>query len=336
MQILASDYGYTLVMTRVTGLWLRLQRRCRIRHVAGLRRPPGTAKVVLLCRVQNGAEYISDFLRHYRSLGVDHMIFLDTGSSDGTMALLTGDDVTVYRASVPFKDHRLWMRRWLIRRCRDGVWTLNVDIDELFDYPLSGKVSLQRLASYLEGRGHGAMRAHMLDMFSSGKIGSSDAPEGLSLLDCFPWYDLTDIASINEPVLFGGMPAYRGGVRKAAFGSEHFWLTKHPFIRKGGGVEVFTDNEHTIHGVHTADITGVLLHFKFTRKFDTYVHDAVVQGQHWNESAEYKLYADALLREPELSLKKIGAERWTGVDVLVEKGFLQMSDAYRQYAGAGV
>lgn len=291
--------------------------------------------MIVLCRLENGAEYVADFLRHYREIGAAHMIFLDTGSTDGTIDRLTGDDVTVYRTSLPFKTHRLFMRRWLMDRCAPGTWTLNVDIDELFTYPLVECFPLPALVSYLENCEYDAMRAHMLDLFSAGPIGSADAPPDAPLVERYPWYDLTDVTRIEAPSPFGETPAYRGGVRAAAFGG-HFWLTKHPLIRAGRGVEAFTENEHSIAHAHLADVTGILLHFKFTERFPRYVREAVERKQHWNDSAEYALYAAALTRDPGLTLKGPHARRWVSADALVKKGFADVSDAYRQavYASA--
>jgi hypothetical protein len=217
-----------------------------------------------------------------------------------------------------------------MERCAPGTWTLNVDIDELFDYPLSARMTLSALTSYLDAHGFTVMRAHMLDMFAAGRIGSSDALRDAPLIDRYPWYDLTAVSRIPDPSPFGDMPAYRGGIRADVFGGTHFWLTKHPLIRAGSRAEAFTDNEHSIRHGRIADVTGVLLHFKFTERFPAYVRDAVARGQHWNDSAEYKLYAGVLAGSPDLVLKKESARRWTGADTLVDEEFLEASAAYHQ------
>lgn len=320
---------YTALMP-AEGIIGRIRERLAIRRLYGPARPPRGVRCVLLCRVENGAEYAADFLRHYRMLGVQHFVFLDTGSTDGTPELLTGEDVTVFRTSLPFKTHRLRMRRWLMERCAPGTWTLNVDIDELFDYPSSACRPLGALLDYLDAGNFTAMRAHMLEMFASGPVGTADARRDAPLAERYPWYDLTAVAPIPSPSPFDPEPAYRGGIRAAVFGSEHFWLTKHPLIKAGSGAEAFTENEHSVKNCRLADVTGALLHFKFTERFPLYVREAVERAHHWNGSAEYALYAAALARDPALCLKRESARRWSGADALVAEGFLEESGAWRQ------
>src|SRR5215210_6417977 len=53
-------------------------------------------ELVVLCLVRDGRPYVRSFLEHYASMGVKHMVFLDNGSTDGTVeALQEYDDVTV-------------------------------------------------------------------------------------------------------------------------------------------------------------------------------------------------------------------------------------------------
>jgi hypothetical protein len=297
----------------------------RVHRIRGPKAVP--VGVILLSRVENGIEWIPQFLTHYRSLGVAHMIFLDTGSTDGSLDLLRGADITVYQTSLPFKTHRLWMRRWLMDRCPPGTWTLNVDIDELFLFPkidvgACHAMPLPSLINYLDKNHFTAMRAHMLDMFASGPIGSADAPYDAPLEEQYPWYDLSDIRPITGSLLFREGQSWMGGIRKTVFGRDHFWLTKHPLIKTGQSIRVFEDGEHGISDAHVADITGVLLHFKFTSGFSQYIEESVQRGQHWNESEEYKAYQSVLTANPELSLKRTTAQRWSGIDDLVRAGFV--------------
>jgi hypothetical protein len=301
----------------------------RVRHVRGPRRMP--AGVILLCRVENGEEWIPQFLAHYRALGVAHMMFLDTGSTDRTVDLLQGKDITVYRTSLPFKTHRLWMRRWLMHRCPPHTWTLNVDVDELLLYPPimpppltppSGETDIAQLVAYLDHHHFTAMRAHMLDMFASGPVGSRDAADDAPLLEQYPYYDLSDIHPIAGSWIFREGQSWMGGIRKTVFGRDHFWLTKHPLIKTGHNIRAFEDSEHGVIDAHVADITGVLLHFKFTPSFRQYVEESVRRGQHWNDSAEYKAYQSLLAEHPDLSLKRATAWKWSGIDALVGAGFI--------------
>ncbi len=290
----------------------------RIRRISGPRIMP--QGVILLCRVENGEEWILQFLAHYRSLGVAHMVFLDTGSADRTIDLLQGPDITVYQTSLSFKTHRLWMRRWLMDRCPPGTWTLNVDIDELLVLPFIG--SITDLTDDLDQRHFTAMRAHILDLFASGPIGSRDAPADAPLQEQYPFYDISDVHPIPDAWIFREGQSWMGGIRKTVFGRDHFWLTKHPLIKTGQRIRVFEDSEHGIVDARVADITGVLLHFKFTPSFRQYVDECVRRGQHWNGSEEYKAYQSVLSAQPDLSLRRSTARHWNGIDDLVRLGFV--------------
>lgn len=303
-----------------------------MKHLHGVQNMP--SGVILLCRLENGEEWIPSFLAHYRSMGIGHMVFLDTGSADNTLDLLTGDDVTVYTTTSPFKTHRLHMRQWLMDLCPAQTWTLNVDIDELFVAPLAH--DLLSLTQYLDRHRYTAMRAHMLDMFASGPVGSSDAASSASLLERYPFYDLSAVQPLDQPTFFGtDLVAYCGGIRKTIFHTD-CWLTKHPFIKTGSGITAFDLNEHSITGGHLADVTGALLHFKFATGFKEYVDESVRRGQHWNDSTEYRAYQSVLADHPDLSLKQTTATHWQCVDRLLEEGFLQASDVYRQEIGSSM
>lgn len=302
-------------------------------HLAGPTRFH-TGDAILLCRVYNGAEHIPSFLDHYRSLRVGHMIFLDNGSTDGSVQLLSGyQDVTVYGTSLPFKTHRLWMRRFLMNLCPPESWTLNVDIDELFDYPLSDRCDVRRLIAYLDAHQCNAMRGHMLAFFADLPFVRDHDPSG-TLEEAFPWYDLSGVKPLGHPIFGSALPAWKGGVRSTVFGSDHFWLTKHPLIKARNGIAAFIENEHSVAGERLADVTGVLRHYKFTAGFPVQVKEAVEDGRHWNDSTEYRLYQKVLHEQPHLSAKGDKSQRWESADKLREQGFLSASDRFLSWASA--
>src|SRR5215211_1917211 len=123
-------------------------------------------ELIVLTQVRNSRPYVQSFIEHYRFLGAKHMVFLDNGSTDGTVAALKGyDNVTVLRTMLPYRTHNVAMKQYLIERFGRQRWSLLVDIDELFDYPFSDVVGLKALLRYLSSNGYTAMVAHMLDMF---------------------------------------------------------------------------------------------------------------------------------------------------------------------------
>src|ERR671914_2643128 len=109
----------------------------------------GMDELIVLCLVRDGRPYVRSFVEHYFSMGVKHLVFLDNGSTDGTVEALKGyDNVTLLRTMLPYKRYNVAMKRYLIERFGRGRWTLYVDIDELFEYPYSDVVDLKALLGY--------------------------------------------------------------------------------------------------------------------------------------------------------------------------------------------
>ena len=118
----------------------------RIVHVAGPGEITyGVDQLLVISVVRNGALHVKSFLEHYQALGVVHCVFLDNGSTDGTVDLLRSyPGVTVLRTDVPYARFENTMKRYLAERFSRGRWNLCADIDELFDYPFSADLSLSR------------------------------------------------------------------------------------------------------------------------------------------------------------------------------------------------
>src|SRR5215212_4440670 len=138
-----------------------------IRHLHGPEEVTYTPdELVVVCLVRDGRPYLKSFVEHYFYLGVKHIVFLDNGSTDGTVEVLKNyDNVTVFQTKLPFKEYELFMKQYLITRFGWDRWSLCVDIDELFDYPYSDVIDLASLLGYLNSKSYTAVTAHLLDMF---------------------------------------------------------------------------------------------------------------------------------------------------------------------------
>ena len=70
----------------------------------------GIEELVVLCLVRNGRTYVRSFIEHYASMGVNRIVFLDTGSTDGTVEALKGyGNVTVLRSMLSYKRYNIAM-----------------------------------------------------------------------------------------------------------------------------------------------------------------------------------------------------------------------------------
>src|SRR5215216_6399281 len=298
-------------------------------------------ELVLVCLVRDGRPYVNSFVEHHTSLGIKHLFFLDNGSTDGTVeALKQYDNVTVLQTALPFKRYEVSMSRYLVERFgQEGRWCLYADMDELFDYPYSDVVGLDSFLGYLNSNSFTAVVAQMLDMFSEEPLsGREGNQEDEPLKERYRFYDLSNISrrSIkrrhgrhNNTLENDDILIFSSGIRGAIFGDNRTLLTKHPLVFLDGKVKPLYPGTHWVANARIADISCVLLHYKF---LDGYFHkqaaQAVREGQYYNNSARYKRYLEVLDKNPALQMKQESARELKGVNDLVENGFLVVSEEY--------
>ena len=152
-------------------------------------------------------------------------------------------------------------------------------------------------------------------------------------------YTHYDISGIDAPRYEWSQPSnpeirmHWGGIRRTIFGSGN-GLTKAALVRMNGRVKPFV-NWHQATGALVADISCVLLHYPFVSTFAEKVQDAVRTRRYGpTTSDEYDAYADALARNPRLSLMRPSARRFTGLEPLIAAGFLVVSGEYRRWVDA--
>lgn len=315
-----------------------------VRHLAGPRRVRyAEDELLVVCLVRDAEYHVGPFIEHYQALGVRHIVLLDNGSTDQTVARAAAcDGVSVFRTTLPFKGNNRAMRRYLVRRfARSGHWVLFVDIDELFDYPASSRIGLPSLLGYLRSKGFTAMVAYMLDMLPDGSL---HADARMPMRQAYPCYDISAVRRRGyfEPDAYHGerwvahntvanpaIARYVGGIRAQAFDLPDVYLIKHPLMLKDGRTELV--HQHFVDHASVADVTGVLYHYKFVPGFRAKVDVAVRTGQYASDSFEYRRYQAALDRDPDIDFRTGTARRLGSVDDLVSEGFLQVTDDYRRW-----
>jgi glycosyltransferase involved in cell wall biosynthesis len=300
-------------------------------------------ELVVLCLVRDGRPYVRSFVEHYASLGVKHMVFLDNGSTDGTVeALQEYDNVTVLRTRLPFRHYQLYMRRYLIHRFGKDRWSLTVDMDELFDYPYSDVVGLGSLLRYLNNGGYTAVVAQMLDMFPekplSSVVGDEEEladSEDEPLKELHRFYDISGVR-IQEYFPTGGnnnvlaneeIKWFRDGIKTALFGHRAM-LSKHPLIFFDDKIIPVDGTMHRISNARVADLSCVLFHYKLLDRLYKQAVHAVSEKNYPNRHEKYEKYVDALEKNPELQIKRETARELQNVNELVENQFLVVSGDY--------
>lgn len=251
-------------------------------HVAGPRQTKlGDDEIGAVIYGCDTAFYLREVLDHHFSIGIRCCTYLDNGSQDNSISIAASyPNVTVLRTrkKLLHTAYENVLRRIAATRAMSGGWRLIIDADELFDYPHSDTCSLKDITQYLNANGMTGVVAQMLEMVPNGAVPKEAQNNFSAAIDCLDNYSITAARQmpyhegINQHFYLSlnslsddGVKMYSGGIRNELFG-EHCALSKHPLIRPGQGV-VMSVQPHISTGLHVADFTCLLRHYKFAGDF---------------------------------------------------------------------
>jgi len=294
-------------------------------------------ELVVLVLVRNGGAYVESSVEHYLSLGAKHIVFLDNGSTDGTVEVLKGyGDVTVLRTGLPYKEYNIAFKRYLIERFGRGRWTLSVDVDELFDYPFSDVVGIEALLGYLNENAYTAVVSHMLDMFPGRPLREDGSPadEG-GLKESYRFYDISDVRArpYSEVGDIGNVLGNEeiellwGGVHRRIFGGSPL-LTKHPLVFLDERLKPMDLSDHWVGNARVADFTGLLLHYKLVDGIHEQVRREIEGRRDLNLGGKYDRYSGVLQETPSLLIKNAASKELGNVNDLVGTHLVTISRRY--------
>ncbi len=309
----------------------------------------GLFECIAVSLIRNGEEYINTYLAHYRSLGIKHFIFVDNGSDDNSVKMLSNQpDVTLYTTSLEFSHYEAEMRRIIIEHHCRGKWVLCMDIDELFDFPLSDKIDLSGFLQYQYEKGYTAVTAHMVDMFGDENTYKSNLYSiNENLKELYPLYDISKVQKEDYFKNWHGYNCYNeiasknvicsyGGIRNHHFkpSSHKIMNLKHPLLFIDDRIDPFL-NPHFSNKVKISEVSCILRHYKFTKslkkrinKFFEYKSDNIYHNE------EYKAYYKVLKDKDSFDLCTNTTKKFVHINEFIHADFVTISEDYKNWVEA--
>lgn len=289
--------------------------------------------ILAFSTVRNEILRLPFFLQHYRSLGVNHFLFVDNGSDDGTAAYLADQpDVSLWTTKHSYRLARFgvdWLG-WLQWQYGHKHWCLTVDADELLIYPDYQSKNLRALTAWLDGQGLPSFGAIMLDLYPKGPLDAVAYRPGDDPLDVINWYDVGNYRHRTQP--YYGNLWVQGGARARVFFAQDPrrapTLNKTPLVRWDRRY-VYVSSTHQLLPRRLHDVfdfegqskaSGVLLHTKFLPVIAAKSAEELQRKQHFENTALYESYHQRLSENPDLWHE--GSCQYEGPGKLIAQGLM--------------
>ncbi len=289
--------------------------------------------ILAFATVRNEIIRLPYFLDHYRKLGVDHFLFVDNDSDDGTAEYLAQQpDVSVWTTQQSYRLARFgvdWLG-WLQWQFGNGHWCLTVDADELLIYPDHEDRDLKALTAWLDRQGHASFGAVMLDLYPKGPLEDAPYAPGDDPTKTLAWFDADNYR--HQVHHYYQNLWIQGGVRDRVFFANEParapTLNKTPLVRWSWRY-AYVSSTHQILPTRLHDVfdfegnskaSGVLLHTKFLPMIGPKSAEELVRGQHFQNTALYQDYHRHLTENPDFWYER--SCRYDGAAQLVELGLM--------------
>jgi len=259
--------------------------------------------VILICAFKNAHNLIKLFIEHYRKIGINKFVFIDNGSTDESVEIITNCsndiNVDVWYTDDEFEGYKScgWRQRMMTYY---GVnrWYLDLDVDELFVYNGIESGGISKIINYATKNNLKAIGSVMLDTYSNKPVLNINKLDSADIQKVYKYIDRDTYTKIDNAIF-----KYRifGGPRNRVFHIKPF-LQKLPLIYVEDSTMNINPHFWYPFSVNfNSQIVSVLLHYKFLPgDFDQY-KEYVKSGVHWNNSSEYKVYVSELLNNKDLT-----------------------------------
>ncbi|WP_026491283.1 glycosyltransferase family 2 protein [Butyrivibrio sp. XPD2002] len=245
--------------------------------------------IILICCVKDDLKRIKAVYEYHKALGIEHMVFIDNDSSDGTLEFLMGLDVDVYWTD---ESYATGIKTAWVRKIQDiygyNRWYLIVDSDELFSYVGMENHNITEFVYYLTQRGYKRAGAVMLDMYSSHELYKDNEKD---FVREYRFFDDDSYIETND----GKGRMIRGGPRKRVFQTGKNFseaLGKIPMIY-AEEEDLWTDHQPIpFQKNYNIPILSVLRHYKFMEGDNKKYREIVQTQKYHNNSFTYKTYLE--------------------------------------------
>ncbi len=306
-------HAYRLRWKRRRFLFRIWRKRRQIRAVADRTGQITEASILAFVTVRNEIVRLPYFIEYYRGLGIDHFLFVDNGSDDGTAEFLRAQsDVSVWTTQHSYKLARFGMDwvGWLQWRYGNGHWCLTVDADELLVYPDCEARDLKKLTAWLDEKRTCSFGAMMIDMYPKGPLKDVDYLPGDDPLKVLSWFDADNYR--DQIHHYYGNLWIQGGVRERMFFAKDParapTLNKTPLV-KWHWRYAYVSSTHQILPARLHDVfdftansrvSGALLHTKFLPLIVEKTVEEMSRQQHFENAPLYADYHQRLTENPTL------------------------------------
>ena len=325
--------AYKLRWKRLRLLARAFRKRAQVSVVSDRTSRIRAGAILAFVTIRNERVRLPYFLEHHRKLGIDHFLFVDNDSDDGSRDLLAGqEDVSLWVTGHGYKQSRFGLD-WLTglqRRHGHGHWCLTLDADEILIYPYCDDRNLRALTEELEAQGLRSFGAMILDMYPKGPLAAQHYEPGQDPIKVLPWFDCGNYVVQVQPLMRNLW--IQGGVRARSFFAREPrrapTLNKVPLVRWDRGY-AYVNSTHAIlprrlNAVFDETggerISGVLLHTKFLPIVVQKSAEEKQRQQHFANSALYDDYYDNLAESPDLWCAR--SRRYTGWRQLEAMGLI--------------
>ena len=216
-----------------------------------------------------------------------------------------------------------------------NIWSLYADIDEFWEFPYQNKLNLKGFLNYLDKNNFNAVMSYMLDLFADSPLKDLENLKENDLKETFKYYDNTFLKikpytkaynKTNHP----DTSHFSGGIHAKSFGIDVIYLSKIPLIKWDGSISVH-ETSHTSTFLNIADVSTVLLHYKFVCGFYQKVKSILDDNNYWNANDIYSKYSNVLRTNPSINLKTDTAKIYDKPEQLINEKAMWLSNDYKNW-----